>query len=1467
MKSIVRSLWCRAIAKMLVFAMAVPLGLAPAAGAQRSAAVLVAPLENKTPTGGDELAQRVTHAIKTALDASGRAAVVSTSETSPSVKRAIEQGRKISADDVRPPWDADKARRVGRELGADIALLGTIDEYAYDEGAKRVTISLSIQRLDVSTEDPPVSIGVTGRSADKPRPPAKEGTLMAEALDDAAVKVAEAVVGGGVVVKPAAKEKPARQGKKKNRWLIPLLAVVAVVAIASGGGGGPSGPARVTSPISDALATPTASDLALSWGVKDTVVPEGFNIYRAPAGTATLGGEDVISRAPRRSRQAVAGPYEKIANLLGTARGSTDTNAALGQLYAYQIRAVIKGKESNPADFNNRYELPTLNVVVGPGVPIAPRGVNIGRGPGSLSVTVRWQLNPETFVTGYRVYRGTSPGALYLLGEFPATATQHNDFRNLEANRTYYYLVTALGAMVGTRPIESGTGPIPFTVVPGPLAPPTNLQAAGGHNNVVLSWTPSLDEAVLGYNVYRDGVKVGTATPRIQSTHADTGLQPGVTYSYFLRSFDANVTESANSNVVTARTTLPPSSLTAKAEPATLLANGVDQSTISATVKDSAGRAVAGVTVVFQRTQGDGTLQVAPGSGGSGSDPTIEAPTDSAGVARALLKAPTTVPSGPTTIRATVKNTGIFGETQVTIIAPTPASITVVASPTDVIADGTSQSTVTATVKDASGQGVVGVNVHFTISNPSLGVLSASDKITGAQGRAIVNVRSAAINAIGSAQVTASAGGKSAYVMLNFIAQPSLTVSVNPTTIPAGGIGSTALITATVKKSDGSPLAGQKVYFGFDLAGAPTTSTTGATIAPAFSNSDTAGLAFSTLTSPPNLNTGDADVVLVWLDTNASGAFEMGADRWAIAGITYTEPPASVTVAASPASLPADETSTTRITADVRTAIPNPAGPGNKPVADGTVVNFSTSDGVFASTGTDSATGRTVNGLATVFLRASDQPGTVTVTATAASVSGSTQVQFTPVAARILTVTADPGAISANGTARSTITAYLRENDGTPVVDESVTFSTTLGTLSPTQAVTASNGRATTTLTAGREAGTAAVAASAGDLAATVHVSFTGGAPARVDLAQAVPWIIAATGGLSSESGAPIQTVVRAQVTDEFGNPVQDGTTVLFHTDIGLITASVPTVNGGATATLVASTFETATNAATFRPGVASVRAWGGSLTGPTDGPLHPIFAGDLARYTLSGADTATNLYTLSGADWRTDAVGGFGTAPNLSPTAGSRIRAFLILRDANDNPLPLGVPVQWFVCYGGVCPRFEGTATTFNLNDETRIVFEFQPTVLSETPMSKVLATITVETPGISSTLHVIMSVGQWIGATNATTISPPPESPECLLNSTCSCGMTVQFQDIKDEFGNFVQDGTPVTFSWENATNLEAINLIPSQGASVGGRASVLVTGRTTRDPQDLCMDGTVTVIATPSTTVTPPPTASVSVNFNAP
>jgi hypothetical protein len=85
-----------------------------------------------------------------------------------------------------------------------------------------------------------------------------------------------------------------------------------------------------------------------------------------------------------------------------------------------------------------------------------------------------------------------------------------------------------------------------------PTAPSNLVAAAASRSQIDLAWDPSTDNfAVAGYTVYRDGVQVGTTA---ETVFADTRLDAGTAYSYFVTAYDEAGNVSGASNTASATT-------------------------------------------------------------------------------------------------------------------------------------------------------------------------------------------------------------------------------------------------------------------------------------------------------------------------------------------------------------------------------------------------------------------------------------------------------------------------------------------------------------------------------------------------------------------------------------------------------------------------------------------------------------------------------------------------------------------------------------------------------------------------------------------------------------------------------------------------------------------------------------------------------------------------------------------------
>jgi adhesin/invasin len=148
----------------------------------------------------------------------------------------------------------------------------------------------------------------------------------------------------------------------------------------------------------------------------------------------------------------------------------------------------------------------------------------------------------------------------------------------------------------------------------------------------------------------------------------------------------------------------PPSIVAVLATPTAIPADGASTSTLTATVRDITGTAVAGDPVAF--------VGRPPMCGGT--SPAVGT-TNSSGQVTATYTASTTV--GFCTITAIEARTNGSGSVTITQTQP-PNTITLTANPSSIVGNGTSNSVITATVTVAGGVFVAGDLVTFTFNVP-----------------------------------------------------------------------------------------------------------------------------------------------------------------------------------------------------------------------------------------------------------------------------------------------------------------------------------------------------------------------------------------------------------------------------------------------------------------------------------------------------------------------------------------------------------------------------------------------------------------------------------------------------------------------------------------------------------------------------------------------------------------------------
>ncbi len=238
-------------------------------------------------------------------------------------------------------------------------------------------------------------------------------------------------------------------------------------------------------------------------------------------------------------------------------------------------------------------------------------------------------------------------------------------------------------------------------------------------------------------------------------------------------------------------------SMTLSADPTSIPADGSGSTSITATLTDDAGNAVTqGTSVTFSTTLG--TL-----SSGTTTTP------DDTGVVIVSLIAGTT--AGPVTVTATSNN--VTQTTSVTFTESGGGASTIIVSahPTSIVADGTSTSTITATVKSAANQAVPDVDVIFETERGTI----ISPVTTDSSGQAVAELTSDRWND-SEVKITAKVKLVQESITVAFTGI-DLSLEADPDNLLAGGDPST--ITATLKDAAGNPIPDAIIEFSIEEGG------------------------------------------------------------------------------------------------------------------------------------------------------------------------------------------------------------------------------------------------------------------------------------------------------------------------------------------------------------------------------------------------------------------------------------------------------------------------------------------------------------------------------------------------------------------------------------------------------------------------------------------------------------------------
>jgi adhesin/invasin len=827
------------------------------------------------------------------------------------------------------------------------------------------------------------------------------------------------------------------------------------------------------------------------------------------------------------------------------------------------------------------------------------------------------------------------------------------------------------------------------------------------------------------------------------------------------------------------------------ATPAQAVADGANAINLEVFVRDAQGNPIAGAAVSLASNGTNDTFT--PASGAS----------DAAGRFGATL---TSTRAEQKTVTASLGAVSLTA--QVTFVAgpADAAQSALTATPASATADGAATVALLITVRDAFGNPVPSEPVVFTTDGANDAFSPTATGSTDVDGELAVDLSSTTAE---QKTVTASFAGGGVSTQVTFVAGPASsttsTFTANPTTVVADGASPSALL-VTLRDAQGNRVGGEPVSFS---SSDPTD-----TFAPGSGTSSAAGEVASSVTS----TTAGTRTLVATFATGALSTvvtFEAGAPT-----------SATSTVSASPTSFAAGDSSTVTVT--LRDANGNLVpGAAVSLSASGSANTFSPASGTTDGSGVFTSTfGATT----------AEQK---TVTATFAGGTVTTSVTVTPAApsSTTSTLSASPTAVTADGTAATTLTATVRDAYGNLVPGVAVSFTSTGtgNTFTPASGTTGATGVATSAMRS-TVAESKTVTASFSGGSASTAVLFTAGAPvsatstvsasptsfaaggsstvtvtlrdANGNLVPGAAVSLSASGSANTFTPAAGSTDASGVFTSAFGSTMAEQKTITATFTGGTVTTSVtvtPAAPSSTTSTLSASPTTVTADGTAATTLTATVRDVHGNLvpgvavtftstgTGNTFTPASSTtsasgVASSAMRSTVAESKTVTASFSGGSASTAVTFTAGAAVSAtstlSASPTsfaAGDSSTVTVTLRDANGN-----------------------------LVSGATVVFSSTGTGNSFTPASGTTDGSGVLTSSFSSTTAEAKTLTATFGAESVTTAvtiaAGAPDSANSTLTASASTvvagdGTTLTLT-VRDGFGNPVPN-QPVGFSSTGTSN----------------------------------------------------------------
>ncbi len=909
----------------------------------------------------------------------------------------------------------------------------------------------------------------------------------------------------------------------------------------------------------------------------------------------------------------------------------------------------------------------------------------------------------------------------------------------------------------------------------------------------------------------------------------------------------AGVTTPANYSLT--NTTGTAASVTATAgTPQSAVINTAFGTLLAATVKDSGGNLLSGVSVVF----------TAPGTGASGTfangTATTTATTNSSGVATATAFTADGIAGGPYTVTATVAGVTTPANYSLTNTTGTPASVTATAGTSQSATINTAFGTLlAATVKDSGGNLLSGVSVVFTA--PGTGAsgtfangTATTTATTNSSGVATATAFTADGIAGGPYTVTATVAGVTTpanYSLTNTTGTPaSVTATAGTSQSAVINTAFGTLLAATVKDSGGNLLSGVSVVFTAPGTGASGTFANGTATTTATTNSS--GVATATAFTADGIAGGPYTVTATVVGVTTPANYSLTNTTGTAASVTATAgtPQSAVINTAFGTLLAATvKDSGGNLLSGVSVVFTAPGTGASGTFANGTATTAATTN----SSGVATATAFTADGIA---------GGPYTVTATVAGVTTPANYSLTNTTGTAASVTATAGTPQSaviNTAFGTLLAATVKDSGGNLLSGVSVVF-TAPGTGA---SGTFANGTATTTATTNSSGVATATAFTADGIAGgpyTVTATVAGvTTPANYSLTNTTgtPASVTATAGTpqSAVINTAFGTLLAATVKDSGGNLLSGVPVVFTAPGTG---ASGTFANGTAT-----------TTATTNSSGVATATAF--TADGIAGGPY-------TVTATVAGVTTPANysLTNTTGTPASVTATAGTPQSAVINTAFGTLLAA--TVKDSGGNLLS-GVPVVFTAPGTGASGTFaNGTATTTATTNSSGVA---TATAFTADGIAGGPYTVTATVAGVTTPANYSLTNTTGTAASVTATAGTPQSA---VINTAFG---TLLAATVKDSGGNLLSgvsvvftapgtgasgtfaNGTATTTATTNSSGVATATAFTADGIA-GGPYTVTATVAGVTTPANYSLTNTTGTAASVTATAGTPQSAVINTAF---